>query len=65
MHKRLEIFVEVNFVVADGINVWIQGIVNISKIFSTKIYGNSYPEFLFLLNDYWIIENFQETKNKY
>ena len=38
-------FVEVIFVVTDDINVWIQDIVNISKVFSTKIYGNRYPEF--------------------
>ena len=36
MHKKLKMFVEVIFVFADDINVWIQGIVNISKVFSTK-----------------------------
>ena len=50
MQERLKKFVEVIFVVADDINLWIQGIVNINKVFSTKIYGNSYPEF-FLEND--------------
>ena len=47
MHKKLKMFVEVIFVVADDINVWIQDIVNISKVFSTKNYGNSYPEIFF------------------
>ena len=49
MHKRL--FVEV----ADDINGWIQGIVNTSKVFSTKIYGNGYPEFyVFKKDDCWM-----------
>ena len=41
MHKRSKMFVEVIFVVPDDIKVWIQGIVNISKVFSTKIWSGA------------------------
>ena len=39
--------VQVIFVVVDDINVWVLVIVNISKVFLTETYGNSYPEFFF------------------
>ena len=37
--------VQVIFVIVDDINVWVLVIVNISKVFLTETYGNSYPEF--------------------